>query len=121
MAPPDFPPGGYLADYVGFWVIWLAILAGTFVFFRRARGNESRTRLVVGNLLVLASLGWTALLVAETYLRYVYDDTDQHALTLTNWSWFGRHMRPNSRQFRDREWPAAKPPGVLRVACFGDS
>jgi hypothetical protein len=71
MAPNDFPAGGYVSDYVAFWVIWLAIVGGTVVFFRATRGRGGRARLVAGNVCVLASILWTAVVLAETYLRYV--------------------------------------------------
>jgi lysophospholipase L1-like esterase len=93
------------------------------VFFRRRRGAAApgRGRLVLGNLLVLASLFATAVLAAETYLRYVYDATDSYGLTLTNFSWFRRHVWLNSSGLRDREFERTRRPGVTRVACLGDS
>lgn len=123
MAPDDFPPGGYWQDYVGFLFVWVAILAGTWVFFRSTRGRGGKLRLVAGNVLVLASLLWTLVVAGETYLRYVYDQTDSYGLTLTNWSWFKRHVdgRLNSDGFRDAEFSAANTPGVTRVDCVGDS
>ena len=121
MAPDDFPAGGYTSDYLAFWAIWVAIVAGTWIYFRRTRGRTGRARLVAGNLLVFATLLWTAVVAGETYLRYVYDATDQWALTLTNFSWFRRHYRANSLGFRDREFTGAKPPGTVRVGCVGDS
>jgi hypothetical protein len=121
MAPDDFPAGGYVADYLGFWAVWVAILAGTFVFLRSSRGRKGRLRLVTGNLLVFLSLLWTVVVAAETWLRYVYDQTDSYALTLTNWSWFRRHVRENAAGFRDDEFPRTKAPGVTRVDCVGDS
>ena len=86
MAPMDFPAAGYLSDYLAFWAIWLAIVGATVFFFRRTRGRPGRLRLVAGNLLVLLSLLWTAVVAAETYLRYIYDATDSYALMLTNFS-----------------------------------
>jgi hypothetical protein len=123
MAPPDCPAGGYVGDYVSFWAIWLALILGAWWFFRATRGRTGKARLVVGNLLVLFALAWTAVVVAETYLRYVYDGTDQYGLTMTNRAWFGRHVlgHLNSSGYRDREFAAVKPPGVVRVACVGDS
>lgn len=121
MAPDDFPPGGYWQDYVGFWFIWVAILAATWVFFRSTRGRGGKLRLVAGNVLVLASILWTLVLGGETYLRYVYDTTDSYGLTLTNWSWFSRHFRANTDGFRDAEFTREKRPGTTRVDCVGDS
>src|SRR5207247_2383628 len=77
--------------------------------------------LIAGNALVFLCLAWTVVLAAETYLRYVYDRTDSFGLTLTNWSWFRRHVYENSRGMRDVEWRGGKPPGVELVACVGDS
>ncbi|MCE9637401.1 MAG: SGNH/GDSL hydrolase family protein [Planctomycetes bacterium] len=121
MAPDDFPAGGYLLDYAVFWLIWAAVVVATVVFFRK-RGRRTGPRLLfVGNLLVLLSLLWSVVLAAETYLRFVYDATDSYGLTLTNFSWFNRHVRVNSGKFRDVEWDQAQKPGVERVACVGDS
>ena len=79
MQMTDFPAGGYVADYLIFWAVWIAIVAGTWFFFRRTRGRTGLKRLVAGNLLVLLSLLFTVVLAAETYLRYVYDASDQYA------------------------------------------
>ena len=79
-------------------------------------------RLVAGNVLVLATLVATLVVLGETYLRYVYDATDSYGLTLTNFAWFNRHVTFNSDGFRDREYEdTAWKPGVTRVACVGDS
>jgi hypothetical protein len=121
MAPDDMPAGGYVSDYLAFWAIWLAIAAGTVVFFRATRGRPGRLRLVLGNLLVLAGLLWTAVVVAETYLRYVYDQTDSYGLMLTNRAWFIRHVNENKEGFRDAEFTKGPRPGVTRIACVGDS
>lgn len=121
MLPSDFPAGGYTSDYVGFWVIWLVLAAGAFLFVRASRGKSGRVRLVAGNALVFGAILWTVVLAAETYLRYVYDRTDSYGLTLTNWSWFGRHVDFNGGGFRDVEWSAEKRPGTERIACIGDS
>jgi hypothetical protein len=122
MNPPEMPPpGGFVSRYLCYWAVWLLIVGGTWLFFRRTRGTTGVRRLVVGNLLVLAALLWTAVAVGETYVRYVYDQSDQYGLTMTNVAWYRRHMRLNSRGFRDREWPRTKAPGVEIVACIGDS
>jgi lysophospholipase L1-like esterase len=135
MPPSDFPAGGYVSDYVGFWAVWLLLVVAVVLFFRFTRGaarpssgrspesprHGGALRLVAGNLLVLLLLLWTAVVAAETYLRFVYDQTESHGITLTNWAWGKRHVFLNSRGFRDREWPTVKRDGVKRVACVGDS
>lgn len=121
MAPDDFPAGGYLSDYLAFWAIWLVLVAGTWAFLRRSRGRTGRGRVVAGNALVLASLLWTLVLGAETWLRYVHDASDQWGLTLTNFAWGRRHFHPNSTGMRDREFSGKRRPGVTRIACVGDS
>jgi hypothetical protein len=40
---------------------------------------------------------------------------------LTNRAWFIRHVKENAEGFRDRDWPKEKRPGVIRIACVGDS
>ena len=121
MAPRDFPVGGYTSDYLAFWGVWLALLGLTTLFFRATRARKGPARLVTGNLLVFACLLWAAALAAETYLRYVYDASDSYGLTLTNYNWFGRHVRTNAQGYRDREFDAVPRAGVTRVACVGDS
>jgi lysophospholipase L1-like esterase len=127
MAPMDFPPSGYVGDYVAFWGIWLVLAAAAFAFVRAARrarpqgAGPGRLRLLAGNALVAAALLWTAVVAAETWLRFVHDASDSYGLTLTNHAWFRRHVRPNSRGFRDAEFAPQKPAGVVRVACVGDS
>jgi lysophospholipase L1-like esterase len=96
------------------------VLAATWGFFRATRGRTGKLRLVAGNVLVTASLLSSLVLAGETYLRYVYDQTDSYGLTLTNWSWFTRHFRTNSGGFRDVAF-TEKRPGVTRVDCVGDS
>jgi hypothetical protein len=121
MAPHDCPAGGYVADYLSFWGVWLLVVGAVWLFFRATRGRTGVLRLIAGNALVLLALLWTAVVAAETYLRYVYDQTDQYGLTMTNRAWFRRHVMSNSRGFRDREFVAERRPGVARVAFVGDS
>jgi hypothetical protein len=121
MKMTDFPAGGYVADYLIFWAVWIALVAGTWFFFRRTRGRTGLARLVAGNLLVLLTLVWTVVLAAETYLRYVYDETDSYLLMLTNISWMRRHVHLNSDGFRSEEFVKERRPGVARVSCVGDS
>jgi len=121
MAPDDCPPQGYVADYVSFWAIWVVLLLAAWIFFFRLRGRAGAMRLVVGNLLVFLSALWTIVLGAETYLRFIYDRTDQYGLTMTNRAWFGRHCLLNSHGFRDREFATEKAKGVSRVGFLGDS
>lgn len=120
MPSSDIPAGGHVGDYVVFWIVWAGIVAAAVAFVRRARRRPSRARLVAGNLLVLLAFLWTAAVAGETWLRYVHDTTDSYGLLLTTRSWFARHVRLNSRGFRERE-PAAARPGAVRVACVGDS
>lgn len=124
MIPADFPAGGYTADYLGFWAIWIALAAAAVAYLRRSRrrgAKPARGRLVLGNALVGLALLWTAVLAGETYLRYVHDETDAFSMTLTTRSWHARHLRLNSLGFREREFGDAKRPGVVRVGCLGDS
>jgi multisubunit Na+/H+ antiporter MnhF subunit len=121
MAPNDMPAGGYVSDYLAFWGIWILVVAGTWAFFRLTKGRTGRARLVAGNLLVLLALAWTVVVAAETYLRYVYDATDSYGLMMTNRAWFIRHVKENSDGLRDVEFTKGRRPGVVKVACVGDS
>src|SRR5690348_4538589 len=116
MVPDDCPASGYVADYLAFWAVWAAVVVATAVFFRVTRGRAGRLRLAAGNALVFAALFWTAVVAGETYLRYVYDQTEAFGLTLTTRAWLHRHVTLNAEGYRDREWSAAKAPGVVRVA-----
>ncbi len=121
MAPDDFPAGGYVRDYLSFWAIWIALAAVTFVFFKLTKGRKGRLRLALGNLLVLVALLWTSIVAFETYLRWFHDSTDSYGLMLTNRAWFIRHVHENRDGFRDADFVREKRPGVVRVACVGDS
>jgi hypothetical protein len=121
MVPEECPASGYVADYLAVWAIWLAVVGAAVLFCRTVRRPPNRARLVAGNALVFVALLWTAVVAGETYLRYVYDQTEAFGLTLTTRAWFMRHVKLNSDGFRDREWTAGKPAGVERLACVGDS
>lgn len=124
MTPSEFQAGGYTQDFLRFWASWLVLVVVTVLFVRATRrrpGKPSLGRLLAGNALVFASLLWTAVCLGETYLRYVYDRTDSYGLTLTNMSWFRRHMLINQDGFRDKQFDRPPPPGADLVACVGDS
>lgn len=121
MPPNDVPAGGHLGDYLAFWGIWLLVVALNVAFFRVRRGRAGLGRLAAGNAAVLLLVLWTLVVAGETYVRYIYDETDQNGLTMTSLSWFQRHVKVNSRGLRDREWDPGKRPGTRRVACVGDS
>jgi hypothetical protein len=124
MAPSEFQAGGYPQDFARFWALWLALAVATVLFVRASRrrqGKPSLARLVAGNLLVFLTFLWTVVCLGETYLRYVYDATDSYGLTLTNISWFRRHMLINQDGFRDEQFDRPVPAGADLVACVGDS
>ena len=122
MASNTGAAGGYTIDYVRFWAIWFVIVLVTYFYVRSRRGKPGLRVLITGNALGLTFLRWTIALAGETYLRYVYDATDSYGLTLTNFSWFRRHMVVNEGGFRDVTFSVGPPrDGVTRVACIGDS
>lgn len=111
-----------MADYLLFWWVFVSLAGATWLFVRWARRQEpSRGRLIAGNGLILLSLLAGVALLAETYLRFVYDATDSYGLTLTNRAWMHRNWQRNSMGLRDIEWQPAKAAGTRRVAFLGDS
>jgi len=113
---------GYLMDYLVAWVIGLSLIIHTWCFFRCfPRQTYKKTGLVLGNVLVFASLLGVVAIAAESYLRFVYIATDSFGMSLPARRWFVIHTTLNSLGCRDREWPTEKPPGIRRVAFVGDS
>ncbi|MGH0033990.1 MAG: SGNH/GDSL hydrolase family protein [Myxococcota bacterium] len=93
-------------------------------FFRgRVRARRSGgLALVVGNALVLALLLSVALLGAEVYYRFVYDETDSWGVTRTDERWYDRHFRLNNIDVRDDvDYAMTLPDGRRRLSFLGDS
>ncbi len=77
---------------------------------------------MLGNLLVLFSIGPLTALVGETYFRFCYDTTEQSAKTLTHRRWFARHWQVNQQGYcDDQEYSPFRPPGKRRIMFVGDS
>ncbi|GIK15286.1 MAG: hypothetical protein BroJett003_02500 [Planctomycetota bacterium] len=113
---------GYLADYLVWTVLLLSVTANAVLFLRFARRNQqSRRRLIVGNLLVLASLLSAVAWIGETYFRFIRISTDSFGVTLPAQRWFQRYVVLNSWGCRDREWLPTPPANVRRVLVLGDS
>jgi lysophospholipase L1-like esterase len=94
------------------------------LWFRRIAGGERHQvlRLIIGNLLVLFSLGSVVVVAGEVYYRYLYDSTDALSLARTTKLWYQRHWHRNSDGVRDDvEYARAIQPGKRRVTFIGDS
>ena len=113
---------GYPADYIIWVLLFASLVIHTWCFFKYfARKRRTPWRLMWGNALIfLCLLGFLAL-SAETYLRFMYVQTESFGITLPARKWFALYTDLNSLGCRDVEWTRSKPPGVRRIACVGDS
>jgi len=125
---PDMPPPGGFNESLAFALILLLPVAGviTLVFFarriRRLGRPASIASLIVGNVVVFATLAAAAWAVAETWFRFVYDTTDSLGYTRVSERWVERHWRLNAAGCRDNvEYSPALEPGKKRVSFVGDS
>lgn len=110
---------------LSFAIIPLVLLGFSINFIRECRSDAvrvTRSKLVVGNLLILMTLLSTALLPGEIYFRYFYDSTDSFGLTKTTKRWFERHFKRNQTGFRDSlNYLPTPPPDTRRISFVGDS
>lgn len=110
--------------YLGAIALPVVAAFATVRFFKRTSDGGGRrvVRLLVGNALILLTLGSAVLLGFETYYRYGYDSTDSARHLKITQAWFDRHWRENASGFRDdidyRNRPAE---GRHRVTFVGDS
>jgi hypothetical protein len=112
--------------YYGFWTnyvlligIFLVLIAETAVLFR-AWAGRGRLKTIFGNLLVFLCMAWGCFIALETYYRFIYDKTEAYGLCLTSARWMQRHMKYNTKYFRDREH-VPKKEGTYRIGIVGDS
>jgi hypothetical protein len=125
---PDMPPPGGFNETLAFALILLLPVAGVIalVFFarriRRLGRPVSVANLVVGNVVVFATLGGFAWAVAETWFRFVHDTTDSLGYTRVSERWVERHWHLNAAGCRDNvEYAPGLVPGKRRVSFIGDS
>ncbi len=113
---------GYLVDYLWWWAVLASLVVHTWCFFRFfPRNRHARTRLVLGNVLITLCMLSLVALGAETYLRFIYTETDAFGVTLTAKRWLKVYPKLNSWYCRDIEWTEKKPDGIRRIAFVGDS
>lgn len=113
---------GYIFDYFIWLFLYASILIHAYCFFRFFPGKTSpRTKLILGNLIMLACFAATAALTAETYLRFFSVNTDAFGMTLPARRWFALYNVENRWGFRDHEWTPGNPQDVYRIAVVGDS
>jgi|CXWL01.1.fsa_nt_gi lysophospholipase L1-like esterase len=113
---------GYLFDYLWWWGVVISLVLHTwcfFCFFPRTRWPK--IRLILGNILVFASLLSFAGLVGETYVRFLVVETDSYGASLVSKRWFDIYPKLNSLYCRDHEWAEGKQPRLHRIAFVGDS
>lgn len=112
---------GYLFDYAIWWLIFLSLVLHTWCFLRFFPSRLRKTKLIIGNLLIFASLLGAVGLAAESHLRFVAVETDSFGVSLPARRWFAMYTRLNSLGCRDVEWEQQKPAAVRRIAFVGDS
>jgi hypothetical protein len=105
-------------------LVFLGAAAGAaFLTLARRSIGEVRTIEWAKNLaLLFATLAVTAVL-AEFGLRIMSAGITTTGDNSSYWArrWYSTHVRVNSLGYREREFPAKKPPGVYRIAVVGDS
>ncbi len=111
------PVWGYLVAWGGL----VACVAASVRFISRHRTNPTVRARIVANGLVTVTLLLAVLLAFESYMRYGFKSTTWQASALVTRKWFREAVHMNSAGFRDREFEAAKRPGVRRVVFIGDS
>lgn len=112
---------GYLFDYLIWWGLFLSLVLHTWCFFRLFAKDLSRSRLILGNLLIFLCFVGAAAMAGETYFRFIAVATDSFGMSLPARRWFALHTTLNSLGCRDAEWTPHKPEGVRRLAFVGDS
>ena len=113
---------GYLADYLLWWLLLISLFVHTWCFFRFFPRKKYRgPRLVLGNALIFMCMLGVVAIAAESYLRFVYIDTDSFGMSLPARRWFAVYTKLNSQGCRDIEWTIEKPEQTRRIAFVGDS
>ena len=112
--------------YTGFIVLSAGAAICLYLFFVRFALQKSkfsrRSKLLLGNLLVLLFLASLLGLLGETYFRFFRDTTDSFALTKVSKRWFERHFHVNRMGFRDDcEYSPKRTVGKRRITLVGDS
>ena len=95
---------GYLADYLLWWLLLISLFVHTWCFFRFFPRKKYRgPRLVLGNALIFMCMLGVVAIAAESYLRFVYIDTDSFGMSLPARRWFAVYTKLNSQGCRDIE------------------
>lgn len=124
---PDLPAPGGAAEILAYGVIVLlpAVGIGALVMIAKRRKTSpgvSKGQLIVGNVLVFATLLGVAWVVAETWFRFFHDTTDALASTRVSQRWVERHWKLNLAGCRDDiEYSPAIAGDKRRLTFIGDS
>lgn len=120
--PPFYLPWTYLLGLT----VWLAALFGWLVWclkLRLLRKRAARSQRLP-NILLSCWCLLSLLTLAEILCAFVVDQSDGSNMTNISKRWFRKHIEAqrNKAGFRDRrELTRLTPPGVRRIAFFGDS
>jgi SAM-dependent methyltransferase len=108
---------------LGFFLLPVLLLGGYFATLRRARlRGDSRTGVLLANLLLFLGLCSLVLAPGEIYYRFVHDGTDGYDLDLVTNRWIERHYEMNNFGIRDDVNYADRiEPGKRRLTVLGDS
>lgn len=83
--------------------------------------RSSWKKVLAFNCILTGALLAALFLCGEIYYRFIYDDTDSNALSLTTLKWSDRHWRVNNWGARDNVDYAPKRDGRRRITFVGDS
>ena len=117
--------GAFVNPFLAFVLLPIAVGFCALRFFRGRSRYPRPVRwptLLIGNSLVFAFLASLLFLGAETYYRFICDQTDAMTNTLVSVAWYARHLHKNNLDVRDNiNYANALTPGRRRVTFIGDS
>jgi len=105
-------------------LVFLGAVAGVaFLTLARRSIGEVRTIEWAKNLALLFATLVIMTVLAEFGLRLLFAGITTTGDNSSYWArrWYTAHVRVNSLGYREREFPAEKPPGIYRIAVVGDS
>lgn len=107
--------GGWIAGYI---IVLFILTIG--IFLHRKMKNPSLRKGTLATIAALATILHT-MIIAESYYRYVFDESDNVFQIPTTQRWVDRHVQINGFGFRDEHFFPVKAPEETRIGAFGDS
>jgi hypothetical protein len=113
---------GFLLLVLALPVQFVLLTRRFFRYHRRRISSSSWKRVLVGNLLVLATMLSALLAIGEAWFRFVRDETDSIGYTKVARRWHARHYRFNNVGYRDNvDYALGIAPPSRRISFLGDS